>query len=131
MQEVQFRSVRYGTHGPTVSVFGDPDLVTRSRPKHAAARKNRGTSGAIALAVSEIGRAVLEMRRLIHLAVVAGAVIAVHNFGPAELQVPVDQYVVRPVLRTSAYIQSELASGVALVSALKTRLSGGAAHQTE
>jgi hypothetical protein len=83
------------------------------------------------MAVNEIGRAVLEMRRLIHLAVVAGAVIAVHNFGPSELQVPVDQYVVRPMLRTSAYIQSELASGVALVSALKTRLSGGAAHQTE
>ncbi len=73
----------------------------------------------------------MEVRRLIHLAVLAAAVLAVHNFGPAELQIPVDQYVVRPVLRTSAYIQQELVSGVALVTALSSRLSGGAGPQTE
>ena len=73
----------------------------------------------------------MELRRLIHLAVLVGAVLGVHNFGPVELQIPVDQYVVKPVLRTSAYVQRELASGVALVSALSSRLGGGTAPQTE
>jgi len=75
--------------------------------------------------VREIGYALMDLRRIIHLAMLAGAVTAVHNFGPVQLQVPVDQYVVGPVLRTSAFVQREIASGAALVSALRTRLNGG------
>jgi hypothetical protein len=75
--------------------------------------------------VRDIGFALMDLRRVIHVAVVAGAVTAVHNFGPVQWQVPVDQYLVGPVLRTSAFVQRELASGAALVSGLGTRLKGG------
>lgn len=52
---------------------------------------------------------------MIHVIVLAGAVTAVHNFGPQQLQVPVDRYVVGPVLRTSEALQRQIQQTFATV----------------
>ena len=103
-----------------------PNRATFVSVNQATVGNNHGTTAAYPnRAVREIGRVLMDLRRMIHLAVIAGAVAAVHNFGPVQWQAPVDQYVVRPLLRTSAFVQRELASGAALVSGLGTRLNAG------
>jgi hypothetical protein len=73
--------------------------------------------------VTEIAFALLDLRRMIHVAVLAAVVISVHNFGPAQLQVPVDAYLVNPVMRTSELLQRQFQSGMRFVSVFGNRLS--------
>jgi hypothetical protein len=69
--------------------------------------------------------AILDLRRVIHMAVLTGAVLAVHAFGPSQLQAPVDRYLVGPILRTSTLLQHQLEYGAAVVYALGNRFGAG------
>jgi hypothetical protein len=65
--------------------------------------------------VSQIAFILLDLRRMIHVAVLAAGVISVHRFGPAQLQAPLDAYLVNPVLRTSELLQRQFWSGMRYV----------------
>ena len=59
--------------------------------------------------------ALLDIRRTIHLAVLASSVSAINACGPTELQVPVHQLIVTPIVRSATLFQHELDRGAAVV----------------
>jgi hypothetical protein len=73
--------------------------------------------------VAQIAFVLLDLRRMFHVAVLAAAVISVHNFGPAQLQVPVDAYLVNPILRTSELLRRQFEFGMRYVNIFGNRLS--------
>ena len=59
--------------------------------------------------------ALLEVRLVILLAVLAGGVSAIDAWGPPELQAPVHRSIVAPIVQASLVLQHQLDHGVAVV----------------
>lgn len=62
--------------------------------------------------------ALLDLRRLIHMAVLGAALMAAHMFGPPQIQAPMDQYLITPFVKTSTLLHHQFEAGAALVRSL-------------
>ena len=59
--------------------------------------------------------ALLDLRRFILLAVLAGSVPIIGAYGPLELQAPTNRFIVRPLVRCGTELSHQLNRGVAVV----------------
>ena len=63
--------------------------------------------------MSQVASALLDLRRIFHLTLVFTGIAMVHLYGPTSARVPVDSYLVTPVLNATETVGRQLGSGAA------------------
>ena len=61
--------------------------------------------------MSQVAAALLDLRRIFHLTLVFTGIAMVHLYGPTSARVPVDSYLVTPVLNASESVGRQVGSG--------------------